>query len=207
MNKLFFDLDGTLLDASDRMYNLFCDLIPNCNLTKTEYWDLKRNRINHQKILEQYFPNYNFKDFNENWMRLIEDKRYLLYDKLYYNTVEVLNYLKNNYTIILITARQSEENLIAELDDLNIKKYFDKILVTKQIYTKEELLNKNFCTQYDTIISDTGKDIIQGKAANIKTIGISHGFLSKKILEEYNPDLIIDDLNELKAIKEQQWKK
>ena len=66
--NIFFDLDGTLVDASERLYCLFCDLIPECTFTKEEYWDLKRNKINHQKILEKYFPQYNFSEFNFKWL-------------------------------------------------------------------------------------------------------------------------------------------
>ena len=73
--KIFFDLDGTLVDASERLYRLFCDLIPECNFTKEEYWNLKRNKINHQMILEKYFPQYNFDEFNTKWLSLIEKEK------------------------------------------------------------------------------------------------------------------------------------
>ena len=50
--NIFFDLDGTLIDASERLYKLFIDLIPDCKLTKQEYWSLKRQNIKHKTIIE-----------------------------------------------------------------------------------------------------------------------------------------------------------
>ena len=45
-----FDLDGTLIDSSERMYKLFCELIPQTNLTKEEYWNLCSKSISDYKI-------------------------------------------------------------------------------------------------------------------------------------------------------------
>ena len=68
-----FDLDGTLIDSSERMYRLFCDLIPACSLTKNEYWNYKRNKINHKKLIEMLYPQVSFEEFNDRWMPLIEE--------------------------------------------------------------------------------------------------------------------------------------
>ena len=49
--NLFFDLDGTLLNSRKRLYTLFQDLIPESKLSIDEYWDLKRDKIDHKTIL------------------------------------------------------------------------------------------------------------------------------------------------------------
>ena len=43
--KIFFDLDGTLIDSKLRMYNLFQELVPQSNLTFVEYWEYKKNKF------------------------------------------------------------------------------------------------------------------------------------------------------------------
>ena len=53
--NIFFDLDGTLLDSRKRLYKLFQDLVLESNLTIDEYWELKRNKINHKTILIEKF--------------------------------------------------------------------------------------------------------------------------------------------------------
>ena len=112
--KILFDLDGTILDSSERLYRLFCELIPDCTFTKEDYWNLKRNKINHKMILEKYFSEYDFNEFNTKWLKLIEDEKYLKSDKLYDFTIPLLKSINND--IFLITARQSRKNLLEELE-------------------------------------------------------------------------------------------
>ena len=83
MCNILFDLDGTLIDSSNRLYNLFSDLIKKSKFTKDEYWNFKRNKINHEMIIQKFFPEENFEEFNEKWLSLIETEKYLLTDKLY----------------------------------------------------------------------------------------------------------------------------
>ena len=54
-----FDLDGTLIDSSERMYMLFCELVPECKLSKNEYWDYKRDKVNHKVLLERLYADIN----------------------------------------------------------------------------------------------------------------------------------------------------
>ena len=60
--NIFFDLDGTLIDSRLRLYKLFQDLVSSSNLTFSDYWNLKRNKISHKKILTTKFA-YSEKDF------------------------------------------------------------------------------------------------------------------------------------------------
>ncbi|MBI2086378.1 HAD hydrolase-like protein [Candidatus Daviesbacteria bacterium] len=46
------------------------------------------------------------------------------------------------------------------------------------------------------MVGDTGDDILAGKNAGVKTVGVTYGFLGKDIAQ-YNPDFIIDDIEEL----------
>ena len=48
--NIVFDFDGTIIDASERLYRLFQDLVPRSALSKEAYWALKRNKINHNMI-------------------------------------------------------------------------------------------------------------------------------------------------------------
>lgn len=198
MNKKYiFDLDGTLIDASERLYRLFQYLVPESKLTKEEYWSLKRDKINHQMILERYFPKYLFDDFNSKWLSLIEQSEYLNLDCLYIDTIEVLEKLSSENELILLTARQSKENLYKELEKLGIKQYFSHILVTENKCTKEDLLKQISFDGQDYFVSDMGKDIAIGNKVGLRTIAITHGFMCRKRLEEYKPNNIIKKLQDL----------
>lgn len=196
---IIFDLDGTLIDSSERMYRLFQKLIPDSKLTKEQYWNLKRNKINHQMILEKYFPQYDFDSFNSIWLEQIELDEYLNMDCNYPDTIKVLTALCKNREIVLLTARQSKERLYSELERLELKQFFSHILVTETNTTKDALLKEVRLAQSanDLFVSDMGKDILIGKSYGYLTVGITHGFMNEEKLAEYLPDYLISDLNQL----------
>lgn len=201
--NIIFDLDGTLIDSSERLYQLFQELVPESRFSKEEYWKLKRNKVNHKMILETYFPGKRVEDFNNKWMELIENDEYLNTDKIYPDTVGVLNGLSAVYNIVLLTARQLKNGLYNELERLGIEHYFDKIFVTEGRSTKEELLKKILDegilkkNKGDIFVGDMGKDIQVGKHLEYRTVAITHGFMNREKLLEYNADILIDELSEL----------
>ena len=197
--KLFFDLDGTLVDASDRLYRLFIDLVPQATFSKQEYWNLKRNKQDHKLILSKYFPKVNFDKFNDKWLKLIETEKYLAFDKLYTGTINILKELSKTNQVYLVTARQSKNNLIAELKRFDIYKYFTEVFVTEQRYSKKELIQN---TLADTcfFIGDTGYDVNVGKDLKIKTIAVSYGFLSRENLIQYQPDFLADNMEDILSV-------
>ena len=72
--NLFIDLDGTLIDSKLRLYHLFQYLVIDSELSFEEYWELKRNKIDHKEILSSKF-NYTNKQyiiFLNKWMSEIE---------------------------------------------------------------------------------------------------------------------------------------
>lgn len=202
-----FDLDGTLIDSSERMYKLFCELVPECKLSKNEYWDYKRDKVNHKALLERLYPQYSFESFNAAWMSKIEDEDYLCLDCSYQDTEEVLKKLKDRgRSLFLLTARQSKQGLMNELSRLGLINFFEKILTTEGLCSKEDVLleysneNPSILDKDNYFVSDMGKDITLAKKYGYSTIGISHGFMSRKRLTEYCPDILIDELSELLSV-------
>ena len=104
--NIIFDLDGTLIDSSERLYRLFQHLVPESTLTKDEYWNKKRNKIGHQQILEERFPMVDFEDFQRRWLGLIETEGYLSFDLCYPDTIETLKRL-NSVRISTLTKRSA----------------------------------------------------------------------------------------------------
>ena len=201
--NIIFDLDGTLIDSSERMYQLFKELVPQCQFSKQQYWNLKRDKITHELIIKRYFSQINYEEFDSKWMSLIETKEYLKFDKVFDNTIPVLEELKNIYSLQLLTARQSRKELISELDEMNLYQYFDHIFITEARQTKEQILNdairKSVISKMegDILIGDMGKDILLGKREKYKTIAVTYGFMNKKRLLQYSPDVVIDNLTDL----------
>ena len=89
---------------------------------------------------------------------------------------------------------------------MGIFNYFDEVLVTENLLSKDELLKDamedNVVKRSDTdmVVSDMGKDILVSKKLGFRTIAITHGFMSREKLFEYNPDWIVENLSEIPVI-------
>lgn len=203
--NIFFDLDGTILDSRKRLYVLFQQLVEKSVLSFDDYWNLKRNKIRHEQILKEYFEYSDKKitDFENIWMNKIESPQLLALDEPFKNIEYCLNELKIKNALYLVTARQFRERAFSQLENLGLIDYFEEILVTEQKYEKASLIKK--CCKFsqgDYIIGDTGHDIKTGKGLGLKTIAVTYGFMSKKILKKYTPDYIIDDIMDINKILE-----
>lgn len=195
--NLFFDLDGTLINAQKRLYALFQNLVPASKLTFEEYWLLKRNKVNHQNILTDQF-NYSPEDyqkFEHLWINEIEKKEWLNLDEPFEGVSVFLQKLKPQHKIYIVTARQSKEMVEKQLASFGWNNIFDAVFITEQKQDKFSLINgKVSVTPDDWFIGDTGMDIEVGKKLGIKTAAVLSGFLNREKLESYQPDLIIADV-------------
>jgi phosphoglycolate phosphatase len=200
--NIFFDLDGTLLDSRNRLFNLFTNLVPKSNLSIQEYWELKRSKIDHKSILTKQF-NYtenDFYKFEKTWLSNIELLEYLQFDAPVDAVFEVLDYLAQKYELYIVTSRQSKKNVIMQLRQCNLHKYFKDVLVTEHICEKKELIQTQGYSKNDFLIGDTGYDVLTGIALGINTIAVTYGFLKKEVLEAYHPHYTIDMLKDIRQI-------
>lgn len=204
---IVFDLDGTLVDASDRLYRLFQDLVPMSNLTKIEYWNVKRRGARHRDILQSSFPEIDITDFGNRWMSLIETEAYLDLDRAYDSVFEVIAELKKGNRIVLLTARQSKPALLQELEKLGMTECFDDIYITEGNRSKEKQLSKiisscssDLCNVF--FISDAIEDIRLGNRLGVKTVGATYGFTGSDIVRKSCPHAVVENpLEILDAVK------
>jgi phosphoglycolate phosphatase len=195
--NIFFDLDGTLIDSKKRLYFLFQNLVPSSNLSFSQYWSLKRNKVNHEKILTLKF-NYTksqFQDFEKLWMSQIELKEWLDFDTPIKGVNELLAGLYQKHSLYIVTARQNIPNTLSQIEKFPWSCYITKVMITEQKYKKFELIKK-FTNVHskDWFIGDTGKDIETGKILGINTAGIYSGFLNKQCLIKYKPDILLENV-------------
>ncbi len=192
MIKLFFDLDGTLLDSKQRLYELFQHLVPESDFNFETYWNFKKNKIDHSHILSSNF-NYNtemIESFQQQWLSLIETDEWLNYDKPFDNVTEFLHLLKEEHEIFLVTARQSEIKVTEQIEKFGWHDIFTAVLVTSHRTEKDNLIRHYHPSANDWLIGDTGYDIKTGKLLGMRTAAVLTGFLNQERLMEYNPDII-----------------
>lgn len=201
--NIFFDLDGTLIDAKLRLYLLFQTLVPASGLTFQAYWDLKKSKVDHRSILKNYFAysEEQFIQFEKIWLDKIEEPEWLALDKPFEGATEFLNTLKQNHLLYVITARQKSQAVILQLTYFGWENIFQDVLVSGPGSDKSQVISSTVkTTKNDWMVGDTGKDIETGKKLGIHTAAVLSGFLSREILISYRPDIVINSILDLKFL-------
>ena len=201
--KIFFDLDGTLIDSKLRLYKLFQELVPKSNLTFIEYWNFKQNKINHAKILKEKFDfdESSIFKFKQDWMKLIEIDRFLKLDTPIDGVGKYLLTLKEKeIDLFVVTARQNKSKAVKQIEDFGLLGFFNQILVTENKKSKFDLIHAVLQgSSNGWMIGDTGYDIQVGKKLFLNTAAVLTGFLNERVLLDYNPDLILDKITNFKV--------
>jgi phosphoglycolate phosphatase-like HAD superfamily hydrolase len=74
--NIYLDLDGTLLDVSERFYKIYCDLLDkfNCDnkLNKETYWQLKKERCIEEEIVHRTCRCISSKEYSDLLQNVIE---------------------------------------------------------------------------------------------------------------------------------------
>jgi len=139
--------------------------------------------------------------------------KYLTYAKdasFYPKAIEIVKKLKKSYDLFIISHNQTR-NLLEHLEREKIEGIFkeiygaDKLPILKPDPGALQPVFESYksCKLNEFImIGDMPSDIQAGKEAGVWTIGIASGVSSRETLAEFEPDLLIDSLEELSILLE-----
>lgn len=201
---IIFDLDGTILDTREFLYQGFEHAIKTYKLPHKS-----RPELAHAISTTKYLPEaYALLGIHDNVEEIIKThlafrSQNLHLIKAFPGVKEILRHIKSaGIKITALTNRLKQ--LHESLEITGVKKYLD-LLVTKSDITNpkphpegiEKILSHfSIPKNQALIVGDTEDDIIAGKNASIKTVGVSYGFGSYRI-KKSNPDYLIDHFTEL----------
>jgi phosphoglycolate phosphatase len=204
---IFLDLDGVLLDVSDRYFRVHRASIepaPGGGLDRAAFWTLKRARRPIRQILEADGAGHIDEPvYMKQFIEKIEAPELLRYDTLFPGAREHLAALAQKRPLVLATLRRRQENLAAQLDLLGVRPFFEAVLVgsppaQEGWKVKAGLLRESPWLRGDAlIVGDTEVDIRAGKAVGIKTIAVCSGIRDREALQSEGPDMIVADLHSL----------
>ena len=197
--KIFFDLDGTITDSSQRLYKVFLDSSGASHISIDQYRQYKRSGISNENILQNELG-WNadtLKTFHDHWIEKIEADEYLQFDKCFADTIPVLQELSEHSDLYVITARRFPAKVTSQLEGLEILRFFRSILVTRQMQTKAESIRavSNYLNN-SIILGDTEEETLTGKELGITTANVLTGSRNRHVLGTYTPDFIFNNLTE-----------
>ncbi len=124
--------------------------------------------------------------------------------KPFSKTKKTLKILKNSGFLVAAVSNRSRESLLKSLKLTGIFKFFGVVVCADDVDNpkphQEHLLvalkSLRIKPSSAYMVGDTENDILAGKNAGVKTVGVTYGWLGKKIAK-YKPDYLIDDIEEL----------
>ena len=203
IDTVLFDLDGTLINTNyliiDSFKYVFKKRFPNIILTEDDYlkfigpslYESFSRFSNNEEEIQSLIDEY----------RSFNIKNHDYYVKQYNNLVETLSELSKSYKLGIVSTKKLD-TVYQGLDLFDIRKYFSIIVANETVKSSKPnpegiFYAMNKLNSIDAIfVGDNKTDILAGKNANLKTIGVSYTFKLKDLLES-NPDYMIDDLSEI----------
>jgi phosphoglycolate phosphatase-like HAD superfamily hydrolase len=203
---IFLDLDGPILDVSQRYHRLHCDLVSQHGgrpLDRDTYWQAKRERVPEPEILAPTgLSPQAIAEIETARGRRIESPKYLTFDRPWPWTIPVLEALADVSSLVLVTLRRHPDRLLRQLGELDLHRYFDRVVAGPgdgTVEAKARLLRDEGISfpPGSVLVGDTEIDIASGRALNLRTIAVRSGIRSDAQLERWAPDLLVDDLRQV----------
>jgi phosphoglycolate phosphatase len=203
---IFLDLDGPLLDVSERYHRLHCNLVSRHGgrpLDRETYWQAKRERVPEPEILAPTgLSRQAIAEIDATRGRLIESPEYLAFDRPWPWTISTLQALAGVSMLVLVTLRRRSDRLLRQLGELDLHRYFERVLAGPgdgTVETKARLVRDEgiLIPPGSIMVGDTEVDIASGKALNLRTIAVRSGIRSDAHLARWAPDLLVDDLRQV----------
>jgi phosphoglycolate phosphatase len=205
LKKVFFDLDGTLLDVSERNYRVYQIVTREFGgtpLDKDTYWELKRRKTKWPGLLpkSKLDPSVE-QEFLARFIPLIESPEFLRLDRIHpaaLATVAAISHRRSSY---LVSLRRNETALLQELDWLGLGSSFTKVLSghsESDGYDKKiELIASEIGADEGVIIGDTEADIVSGKELGLVTVAVTSGIRDEQFLAVLKPDYVVKHIGEV----------
>ncbi len=188
MNKyklVIFDLDGTLADTSQGIYN--CHRYANFKMRGNLLTDDKLCGVIGGPLLKLYTERFGYSEADAKLAISMYRERYTVEGikgtSLYPDMEDVLEQLKNNGYLIAVATLKSEKLAKTLLDELGVSKYFDLIhgiddndTLTKAALIKMCMQELKCDSQNSVLIGDSLHDAKGAIESGVDFIAVTYGF-------------------------------
>jgi pyrophosphatase PpaX len=200
-----FDIDGTLLDTTEFVYGSFRSSLLT-HMHKEFTWE-EISPVLGKSLKECYqlLSGLEMVDHLIEGHRAFQNQEiHLQLVKAYPQAVETLSQLRDNGIRIAAVTSRGGENLLKTLKIGGIAPYLEMVVTDTDVKIHKPdpegimkaLTFLHIPPERAVMIGDTNIDILAGKNAGVKTIGVTYGFHSRRVIEA-NPDYVVDTVAEV----------
>lgn len=217
MLRLITDFDGPIIDVSERYYRVYQDCLDKTRrssqqvreLTKREFWRLKRSRTPEKQIgIISGLDEAQAQEFAQLRKKTVHTQPYFQYDTLAPGAVDtLLKVQKAGVDLAVMTMRRVRE-LDYAFKKYDLGRFFPEnrcyclsndYVKTRDIDDKPLLMARAMkelpSAREIWMVGDTEADIISAKKQGIKVIAVECGIRDRNQLQSYEPDLIVADFS------------
>ena len=201
---IIFDLDGTLLNTDllikKSFIHTFKKYKPGYTLSEKELLSFLGPSL--KNTFSRYFPKEMINEIIDYYREYNHD-HHQDYVTIYPYVEEMLEYLKKQAFPLAVVTTKYKEAAYLGLDLFNITSYFDLVIGENDVkHSKPDpegilLALKQLHCQTGYYIGDNVTDIQAGKRAGVKTIGVKWSPKGYDLIQKENPDLLINNYQEL----------
>jgi phosphoglycolate phosphatase-like HAD superfamily hydrolase len=209
---LFFDLDGPLLDVAPRYIALHQQLLRDHQIDGMDaesYWSAKRACRSEDEILSELGAVAIASQYKSLRLAHIETSPYLKHDRCWPWSLGCLRHLASFAPLVLVTARSDRNALLDQLGWLELRDLFHEVLSApggERVDRQKAALIDDYLRRHRLpvdghwMIGDTEADVLAGKMARLKTVGVLCGIRDEAHLRVAEPDFLVPDIRFLPAI-------
>jgi phosphoglycolate phosphatase-like HAD superfamily hydrolase len=205
---IFLDLDGTLLDVSERYYRAHRDVVLRHGgwpFPRDVYWTAKRNLVPENQILIRCGLSAEAAWQAEGRRRQdLERPAYLKLDQLWPWMGDALTGLEERGKLAIVTLRNHRDRLEEQIQRIGLGLFCDPVISGRGDGTPEAkaaLIRQSGISWApgSVLVGDTEVDVASGKALGLRTVAVGNGIRSPALLERCSPDVLLADLRQVPA--------
>lgn len=205
--RVYFDLDGTLLNTRDRhvtVHRRAAAAGGGRPLAEGHYWACRRQAIPERNIALLAEPPLDPDRYLAERRAIMETPQLLEMDQLTEGAGAVLPELAGRgFELVLATMRRTEKPLRDQLDRLGLAPFLSRILIRGSLpggwTTKRDLIAADLDDHPDraVLVGDTEGDILAGRTNHLPVYCLTNGARSISLLALFGPTRLIHSLTEL----------
>ena len=205
---IIFDLDGTLVNSQFDLADAVNHALGKLNRPFIKYEQVPAmlgGGVN--KLLELALNNYTKEEFKKAHHHFVKyyNNNYTNKTKAYPDVISVLNFFDKKKKAVY--SNKVHAFTVEIISKLGLNQYFEKVIGARpELYKKKPspegifllLKELNISSENAIMVGDSTHDLHAAQAAGIFSCAVTYGYRSTEVLKTCQPDLLIDQLSDLK---------